>query len=100
MRRMRSGQVSVIDRRDDASFDFVDIAALENPALAQRREALFDVAVKIGIGPGAAGVVNPDGLVDFELAGHGFRWRERNFAEGDAEIGMELAGKVDLLAVR
>ena len=97
---MRNGEVTIVDRSDASSFDFLDITAGVNPIGAQRREAALDVAVKIGVGPGAAGVVNADGLVDFELAGHGFRRREGDFAEGDAEIGMELAGEVDFLAVR
>ena len=36
---VRIGEVSIIDRRDGASFDFFHIAAVANPFRAQRRQA-------------------------------------------------------------
>ena len=76
-----------------------DVISSENPIRAQRRQTLVHVHLLIGVAPGAAGVVNADGFVDFDLAGHGFGRRERDFAEGDADVGVELTGEVDLAGV-
>ena len=50
---------------------------------------MFDVAMEIRIRPGAAGVVNADGFVDFDFAGDGFGRGEGDFAEGNADVGVK-----------
>src|SRR5437899_273723 len=99
MGSMCGGEIAVIDRRYRAPLNLFDVAAGADPIGAQRREAPFDVAVEIGIAPRTAGVVDANGLVDFDLAGDGFRGGERNFPERDAEVGMEFARDVDLAGV-
>ncbi len=89
MRSMRFGQVAVVCRSNGAAVNLDDIGAAPDPLLAQRRQTALDVAVKICVTPGAARVVNADGFVDFNVAGDGFRRREGNFAERNAEVGVE-----------
>ena len=62
-------------------------------------ETSVDVWRNGRVAPGAAGVVDTDGLVDFDLAGHGFGGGEGDFAERDADIGVELAGDVNFAGV-
>src|SRR5437870_4909607 len=94
------GKVSVVDRRYFASFDFFDVAAFTDPLRAQRRQALFDVAIETRIAPRTAGVVNADRFVYFDLAVHRLRRRERDFAERDADVGMQFAGDENLFGIR
>ena len=93
------GQIAVVDRSNGSAFDLFDVRTVANPLRTQRRETFFHVDLLVGVAPGAAGVVNADRLVRFYLAGHGFGRGERDFAERYAEIGMEVAGDVDLFAV-
>ena len=93
---MLLGEVSIIDRRYLATDDFFYIAAVANPFRAQRRQTFGDIDMLIGVAPRAAGVVNADRLVHFDLAAHRFRRGERDFAEGNAQIAMQLAFEVDL----
>ncbi len=96
---MRLGKVAIVDRRNFAPFDFLNIAAGADPIGAQRGKSLIHVDLLIGIAPRSAGVVNADRFVHFNLAGHGFGRREGDFAERNADVGVELAGEVDLAGV-
>ncbi len=96
---VRSGEIAIIDRRDGATVDFLHIAAVANPFGAQRRQAFGYIDLLIGVAPRAARVVDADRLVHFDLAAHGFCRREGDFAERNADVGMELAGDVDLAGV-
>src|SRR5437016_4716659 len=42
------------------------IAAGQNPVPPHRRQSLFDVAVEIGISPGAGTIIDPDRRVGFD----------------------------------
>ena len=96
---VRNGQVSIVDRRDRAPGGLFHIAAVANPFCPQCRQAFRYIDMLIGIAPRAARVVNADRLIHLDLAAHRFRRRERDLAEWDAEIGMLLAGDVDLAGV-
>ena len=86
-----------------------NIAAIADPFRAQRRKSLRNIAVKIGIAPRAARVVNADRLVvknygrgaraTLDLAVHRLRRRERDFAEWNPNVGMQLAGDVNFLRI-
>src|SRR5438132_356078 len=98
-------QISVVLRTNGASFDFFGIAAITDPFRAQRRQALFNDPSRIGstaefrIAPWAAGVVNADRLVHFNLAVHRLGRREGYFPERDANIDMYLSGDVNLARI-
>ena len=96
---MLLGKISIINRPNDSSLVFLHVAAFANPFGAQGRQALRDIAVKIGIAPRAAGVVNAHWFVHFDLAVHRFRRCERDFPEWDANIGMQFAGDVNLFGI-
>src|SRR6202030_4629504 len=93
------GKIAVVLRADGAAVNTFDVAALNNPRLAQRRQPFLHLERNGFVAPGTAGVVNADWLVDFDFAGDRFRRGGRDFAEGGAQIGVEFAGDVDLLAV-
>ena len=99
MRSMCGGEVSVVDRCDGATFDFFDVVALNDPRLAQRRQTLLDVQRDVRVAPRATGVVNADGFVDFDFAGDRFRGGERDFAKGDADVGVKRAGDENFAGV-
>src|SRR6188472_2285372 len=86
MRRMRLGQISVIDRLDDSSGDFFHIATLQDPIAAQGRKPLYWVKRHAWIAPWTASVVNAHRLVHFDLAVHRLRRRKRDFPERHANI--------------
>src|ERR1041385_4932241 len=83
---MLFGKISVVDGRDGASFDFLDVTARADPIGAQRGKTLLHIKRNGFVAPRTAGVVNADGFVDFDFAGDRFRRREGDFAEGNAEI--------------
>src|ERR1051325_11535996 len=102
MRRMRNGEVSIVDWPNRAALDFFHIAAGENPISSQGRQALNWIErhgpSRTGtiVAPRPAGVINSHRLVDFDLAGHGFGRRERDFAEGHTDVGIKRARDVNL----
>src|SRR4030095_16209841 len=93
------GQISIIDRPNDSPFVFFHVAASANPFRAQRRQTLFDIAVKIGIGPWAARVVNAHRLVYFDFAVRRLGRRERDFPERNANVRMQFAVYVNLFGI-
>src|SRR5437763_16656900 len=93
-------QIAIIDRRDGATVDLFDITAVADPFCARGRKTLRDVAMKRRITPGTARVVNANRFVHLDFAAHRFRWHERDFAEGNPDVGMQLTGDVDLSGVR
>src|SRR5437763_9975985 len=97
---MLVGQITIIDRRAGATVDLFDITAVADPFCARRRKALRDVAMKRRITPGTARVVNANRFVHLDFAADRFRWRERDLAEGNPDVGMQLTGDVDLSGVR
>ena len=52
------------------------------------------------IAPRSAGIVNADRFVHLDLAGHRFGWRERYFAERDADVGMNFSADINLPGIR
>src|SRR6266481_7102171 len=90
---------TIINRLNLSSIDFFDITALANPFGAQRRKSLRDIAVKIGIAPGAARVVHAHGLVYFDMTIHRLRRREGYLPKRNANVGMQFARHVNLLRI-
>src|SRR5260221_10265652 len=68
--------------------DFIDISARHDPLAPERRQSSFDFAVKIGVPPGSGAVINPGGLVRFDLPGVRFSRAEIDLAKRDPDIGM------------
>src|SRR5438270_1345853 len=97
---MRLRQKSIIDGLNRAPPVFLDIAAVANPVLPQRRQALSNITVKIRIGPRAARVVNAHWLVHFDLAVDRFGRRERNLTERHPYIRMLFSGDVNASRIR
>src|SRR3984893_14134211 len=97
---MRNGEVSIVDGLNFYTFYSSALAAFQNPIPPQGRQALNWVERHAWIAPGAAGVVNADRLVHFDFAGHRLGWREADFTERHAKIGMQFPGDVNLFAVR
>jgi hypothetical protein len=85
---MRGGKVSVIDWLNLSSFDFFHIASVPNPFCPERWQPTRDIDVYIRITPRAARVVNAHRLVDFDLAVHRLRRRERDLAERHFDLRM------------
>ena len=96
---VRLGKVAVILRNDGAPLVLLHVAALQDPVLADARQALLDIALEAGIAPGAAGIVNADGGVGFDLAAHRLGMRERDLAHGHAQAGVDAALQVNAAAV-
>lgn len=59
---------------------------------------MFDGATVVGVAPGAGGVVEAEGFVDFDAAVGVVGGGEVDFAHGDADVGVEGAVDVDSLA--
>src|SRR6266446_8060382 len=97
---MRSGKVAIINRPNFAAGVFPDFPSPADPFRAQRRQTLFDVAMKIRIAPRAAGVVNAHRLVDFDLAANRFRWGERYLPKRNSDVFVQRARDINLLRVR
>src|SRR4030095_14852747 len=100
MRSMRNGEVSIIDWLNFSSVDLFNVTAFQNPLLSQGRKPLNWVERHARIAPGTARVVNAHRLVHFHLAVDGFGRCERNFPERNAQIRMNFAREVNLLALR
>src|SRR5688572_18405832 len=89
------GEVAIVLGVDFAAFIGFDVVAGDDPFFAEGGQALFDGAGVGGIAPGAGGVVDADGFVDFDFAGVGLGGAEGDLAHGNADVGMELAFDVD-----
>ena len=61
------GKKTVVNRLDFASFIFFYVTAFADPFCSQWWKTLGDVAVKIGIAPRTARIVNPHWFVYFDL---------------------------------
>src|SRR5450432_1584535 len=96
---MLLGKVSIIDRRYLAADGFFHIAAGTNPFCPQCRQAFGYSDVQIRIAPRTARVVNTNRLVHLDFARHRLRRRERNLAEGNVDLGMQLACDVNLAGI-
>ncbi len=91
-------EVAVVGGGDGSAFVFFDIAAIEDPLAAEGGKAFFDIAVKGGVSPGAAGVVDAHGVVLLHAAVGMMRLREFDFAHGHTEIGVRLSFDVEPVA--
>ena len=100
IRSMRVRKPAIIDRLNFAPFVFLDIAAAAYPFCAQRRKSLRDIAMKIGIAPWPAGVVNAHRVVRPNIAVHRFCWGQSDFAERHTNVGMNFARDVNLFRIR
>src|SRR5262249_1423978 len=100
MRSMRVGEPAIINRLNLAAFGFFNVAAVADPLGAQRRKSSRDIAVKIGITPWTAGVVNAHRLLHLNLAAHRFRRRECDFAKRHANVRINFARDVNLARIR
>ena len=89
------GEVAVVAGLDGAAVVRFDVVAVGDPRFAKRGEAGLDGAGVGGVAPGAGGVVDADGFVDFDLAAVGLGGAEGDLAHGDADVGMQLAFEVD-----
>src|SRR5687768_5940323 len=89
------GEVAVVFGVNFATFVGFDVVAGGDPFFAQGGQALFDGAGVGGVAPGAGGVIDTDGFVDFDFAAVGLGGTEGDLAHGNAEVGMELAFDVD-----
>src|SRR5262245_33095792 len=94
------GEIAVILRADGSAFNLFDISALANPLRAQGGQALLDVALKIGISPWTAGVVDAHWLVRLERAIERLGRSKSDFAKRDAQISVLFSCDVNLLGVR
>ena len=92
-------KISIIDRLDFASVDFFDIAARKIHSRATP-EGLLYIDRQTRIAPRSAGVVNADRFVHFDLAVHCFGRRERDFAERNADVGMNFSADINLPGIR
>src|SRR5260370_31569500 len=88
---------TIINRLNLSSIDFFHIPALANPFGAQRRKSLRDIAVKIGIAPGAAPVVHAHGIVYFDMTIHRLRRRDGYLPKRNSNAAMQFAGPVNCL---
>ena len=75
-----------------AAFVFLDVAAPDNPAGAQRREAVADAAQKRRVAPWAAAIINAHGRVGFGAAVAGLGGVEVNLPEGHLEAWWSWPG--------
>src|SRR5262245_54158126 len=96
---MRNREVSIVDGLNSPSLILLYIAALANPFCAQWRKALRHVAMKFRIAPWAARVVHEYRLIDFDFAVHGLSRCERDFPEGNANVGVNPSRNVNLLRI-
>src|SRR5262249_5661104 len=96
---MRFRQPAIIYRLTFSSFVFFHIAAVANPFRAHRRQALFDIPMKIWVAPQAACIVNAHRLVHFNFTVHRFCWREGDLAEGHTDFAIQLYLYVNLLRI-
>ena len=90
-----AGEVAVVLRFDFAAFVGFDVLAVGDPFGAEGGESFVGGAGEGGVAPGAAAIVDSDGGVGLYGAADGFRGREGDFAEGDADVGEEFALDVD-----
>ncbi len=74
-----------------AGGDFLDIAAVPDPVAAKLGEAGVDVDRDVGVGVGAARIIE----VERGLAARGF---EVNGAHRDLDVGVGRGGRIDLAA--
>jgi len=77
-----------------------NVTSGENPRKAEGGETHFDFAGVGRVAPGATGIVNPDGFVDFNAIVGVFGLGKADLAERDADLGMDHTWNVDLAAVR
>ena len=92
-------EVAVIGRGYGAAVVSLNVAAGEDPVLAEPREALLDVAMEGGVAPWAAGIVNADRVIRLEGTGEIFGGGKGDLAHGDAHLGVEGAGGVYAAAI-
>jgi len=107
--RVNFREKTVINRLSFSPFDFFHISALADPFRAQRRKSLRNIAVKSGVTPRSARVVNAHRLVvknygrgsraSLHLTVHRLRRRERDFAERNPNVRMQLAGDINLARI-
>src|SRR5215470_14718471 len=91
---------AIIDRLNLAAFDLFDIATVTNPFGAQWRQPTHYIDIRIWIAPRAARVVHARRFVYFDMAAHGFRLRESDFAERDVNARLQFAHDVNAFRVR
>ena len=89
------GEVAVVAGLDGTAGVFFDVAAGENPLLAQGGQAFLDSALVAGIAPGARGVIDAHGFIDLDTAIEALRGAQGDLAHGDADVFMNLPLDID-----
>src|ERR1044071_3499913 len=92
---MKLGYVGVIARRYDLSADFFNVSTCANPFCTHGRKSLCHVSRKVRITPWPARVVYTHRLIDFDITVHRLSWCQGDFAERNANTGMQLARNVN-----
>ena len=84
-------EVAVVLRDGRATGILFHIAARGDPRCAHGRQSFLDIAGEIGIAPRTATIIDANWLIDFDGAVEGFGWGEGNFAEGNADLGVDAS---------
>ena len=92
---MLAGEVAVVHGLNFTPLVGSDVTALLDPALAQGWKALRGVTVEIGVAPGAAAVIDADGIVRLEFAREVLGGGELDLAHRDADLRMDRSLDID-----
>jgi len=84
---MLIGEIAVIFRPRDASFDCFHVSPFANPCAADGWDANFAIAVKSGITPGSRGVVDAHRFIFFQRAVGQAGRGETDFAHRHPDVG-------------
>src|SRR5439155_21731699 len=95
--RVHFRQIPVIARHDRSASDLFNVATRANPGRSQWRQTFFNLTIETVVAPRTAGVINAHRVVRLDLATHGLRRRERDFAEWHTNVGVQFARNVNLL---
>ena len=91
-------KITVVNWLGRTTIVFFNVAAFQNPFAPQRRQAVFDIAVKTRITPRTGAIIDAHGFVLLDGTGVGFGGREFDFAHGHTDVGMKPAFDVNLFA--
>ena len=93
-------EVPIVHGRHGSPVVLGDVPAPEDPVTAKRGKSLGDIALECGVAPRAGAIIDADGLVHLDSPVPCGRRVQLDLAHGDADIGMQFAGQVNLRGIR